>query len=331
MGRKFHFFLFLVLTLSLLSLSVRAKNSPEMVSRMATTELFDTYWTDIFRLTLPWAESFFRIITELGSDYFYTMLIAIGFWTVDKRKSIKLTFVLVSSVVLNYWMKITFRNLRPPSANWLSGADVSNYSLPSGHAQNSVVLWGWLGIKIKKWWISFLFFGLILLIGLSRIYLGVHWLGDVLAGWMVGLILLSAIWRLEKPVESFLSRFNPNLSYLGLAIFGLVAMVLTELISPVTIIGLETNFGVNGGMMIGLGIGLLLERRYVNFEAPGSKKAKWRIILRVIIGLVLVFGFTLGLSPILLTEVYWLRAIRYALVTIIVTFVWPFLFEKLNL
>jgi hypothetical protein len=43
-------------------------------------------------------------------------------------------------------------------------------------------------------------------------------------------------------------------------------MILTEFLSPVTIEGLEANFGPNGGLIIGLGIALILEKRYVNFE-----------------------------------------------------------------
>ncbi len=293
--------------------------------------LFDTFWTEAFRLLMPWAELFFRVITELGSDYFYVVLVAIGFWAVDKRASILIAFVLIISVVSNYWLKITFRNPRPPSTNWLPGTDASNYSLPSGHAQNSTTLWGWLGIKIKTWWMGVLSAVLIMLIGLSRIYIGVHWLSDILLGWTIGLLLLIVLWRLEEPARSILSKYNPNMLYLGLLVFGLVAMILTELLSPVTIVGLEDNFGANGGLIIGLGIGLALERRYVNFETPPKYREKWRAALRVIIGLILVFVIMFGLSPILPTDVYWLRAIRYALGAIVVAFVWPFLFKKLGL
>jgi len=59
---------------------------------------------------MPWAELFFSVITELGSDYFYVALIAVGFWVVDKRASTLTAFVLVISVVSNYWLKITFKN-----------------------------------------------------------------------------------------------------------------------------------------------------------------------------------------------------------------------------
>lgn len=280
---------------------------------------------------MPWAELFFRGVTVLGSEYFYVVLIAIWFWAVDKRDSILAVFVLIVSFVSNYWLKIIFKNPRPPVTNWLSGVHASNYSLPSAHAQNSVVMWGWVGLKSRSWWMGVLSLALIGLVGLSRVYIGVHWLGDVVAGWAVGILLLIALWRLEEPIHSFLSKYNPNLQYLGLVIFGLGAMILTEALSPVTAEGLEANFGPNGGLIIGLGIGLALEKRYVNFEITPKHGEKWRVALRVILGLVMVFAIAASLSSVLPEEVYWMGAIQYALVTVSVIFIWPFLFKKLGL
>ncbi len=293
--------------------------------------LFAAFWTEAFRSLMPWAELFFRFVSHLGSIYFYVVLIAIGFWVVDKRVSMLAAIVLVVSMVSNYWLKIFFKNPRPPSTNWLPGTHASNYSLPSGHAQNSSTFWGWLAVKIKAWWMGVLSAVLIVLIGLSRIYIGVHWLGDVLFGWIVGLLLLMVLWRLEEPTQSVLSKYNPNIMYLGLVVFGIVAMILTELLSPVTIEGLKDNFGAYGGLITGLGIGLALENKYVNFETTPKHGKKWQAALRVIIGLSLVFVIMFGLSPILPTDVYWLRAIRYAIVVIFVVFIWPLLFKKIDL
>jgi hypothetical protein len=238
--------------------------------------------------------------------------------------------VLIASIVSNYWLKIIFKNPRPPITNWLSGVNVSNYSLPSGHAQNSMVVWGWIGLK-RSWWTGVLSIVLIGLIGLSRIYIGVHWFGDVVAGWAVGFILLMALWKLEEPIHSFLSKYNTNLQYLALVIFGLGAMILTEVLSPVTVEGLEVNFGSNWGLIIGLGIGLALEKRYVNFEIAPKYGEKWRVALRVILGLIMVFTIAASLSSVLPEEVYWMGAIQYASITISVIFIWPLLFKKFGL
>jgi membrane-associated phospholipid phosphatase len=293
--------------------------------------LFDVFWTEAFRSLMPWAELFFRGVTMLGSEYFYVVLVAIWFWAVDKRGAILAVFVLIVSFVSNYWLKIIFKNPRPPVTNWLSGVNVSSYSLPSGHAQNSVVIWSWMGLKSRRWWMGVLSLALIGLVGLSRVYIGVHWLGDVVAGWTVGILILIAMWRLEEPIHSFLSKYNPNLQYLGVIIFGLGAMILTEFLSPLTVEGLAANFGPNGGLIIGLGIGLALEKRYVNFEITPKQGEKWRTALRVILGLMMVFAIAASLSPMLPEEVYWMGAIHYALVTISVIFIWPLLFKKLGL
>jgi hypothetical protein len=280
---------------------------------------------------MPWAELFFRGVTVLGSAYFYLVLIAIWFWAVDKREAMLAVFVLIVSVVSNYWLKIIFKNPRPPVTNWLSGVHAPNYSLPSGHAQNSMVMWGWMGLKSRRWWMGTLSVTLIGLIGASRVYIGVHWLGDVVAGWAVGILLLIAMWKLEEPTRSFLSKYNPNLPYLGLVIFGLGALILTETLSPLTAEGLAANFGSSGGLIIGLGIGLALEKRYVNFEIAPKQGEKWRTALRVNLGLIMVFAIAASLSLMLQEEVYWMGAVQYALVTISVIFIWPLLFKKLGL
>jgi hypothetical protein len=280
---------------------------------------------------MPWAELFFRGVTVLGSAYFYVVLIAIWFWAVDKRGSMLAVFVLIVSVASNYWLKIIFKNPRPPVTNWLSGVNTSNYSLPSAHAQNSMVMWGWMWLKSISWRMGALSLTLIGLIGLSRVYIGVHWLGDVIAGWAVGILLLIAMWKLEEPTRSFLSKYNQNLQYLGLVIFGLGALILTETLSPPTAEGLAANFGPSGGLIIGLGIGLALEKRYVNFEIAPKQGEKWRTALRVTLGLIMVFAIAASLSLMLPEEVYWMGAIHYALVTISVIFIWPLLFKKLGL
>jgi len=292
--------------------------------------LFDPYWIQALRGLLPWATPLFTAISALGNDYFYVALIATGYWTMDKQSSARSALLLLASSVTNYWLKITLRNPRPHPTYWLLGTTATNYSLPSGHAQSSATIYGWLGIKNQDARKRALLVLLILLIGLSRIYIGVHWPGDILLGWAVGAAILTLAWKMEEPAASTLSKYNPDTLYLGLAAFGFAALILTEFFSPVNIPGLEDNFGANGGLIIGLGAGLALERKYVNFTTPepGDKR---RVILRVILGLSLVLLTMLVLSPILPTDIYWLRATRYALTAIVVLFLWPLIFMKLNI
>jgi membrane-associated phospholipid phosphatase len=291
---------------------------------------FDAFWTEALRGSMPWAAPFFSAITMLGSANFYVALIAIGYWTLDKRASRRTALLLLASSYTNYWLKVSLRNPRPLPSNWLPGTEASNYSLPSGHAQSSTTVWGWLSLKSGKAWIWGLSLVLILLIGFSRIYIGVHWLGDVLLGWGVGAVLLLAASRLEEWASSVTSRYGADTLYLGLVVLGIISMVLTESLFPVNLAGMEENFGSNGGFMIGLGIGLLLERRYVHFKVlePGDRR---RGVLRVVLGLALVMLVLFGLSPVLPSEIYWLRAVRYALSGVTALFVWPYIFTRLDL
>jgi membrane-associated phospholipid phosphatase len=291
---------------------------------------FDAFWTEALRGSMPWAAPFFSAITMLGSAYFYVALIAVGYWTFDKRASRRTALLLLASSYTNYWLKASLRNPRPPPSNWLPGTEASNYSLPSGHAQSSTTVWGWLSLNSGRAWVWGLSLVLILLIGVSRVYIGVHWLGDILLGWAVGGVLLLAASRLEGWASSVTSRYGADTLYLGLVVLGIVSLVLTESLVPVNLAGMEDNFGSNGGFMIGLGVGLLLERRYVNFKVlePGDKR---RGVLRVVLGLPLVMLVLFGLSPILPSEIYWLQAVRYALSVVTALFIWPYIFTRLNL
>jgi membrane-associated phospholipid phosphatase len=292
--------------------------------------LFEAFWTEALREAMPWAAPFFYMITQLGSANFYVAMVAIGFWTMDKRASRRAALLLLVSSYTNYWFKVSLGNPRPPSSNWLPGTEATNFSLPSGHAQTSTTVWGWLSLKIGKVWVWGLSLALIFAIGLSRVYIGVHWLGDVMLGWVIGAALLLAASRLEDWASSVTSRLGADTIYLGLIVLGLVSMVLTESLFPVNLAGMEDNFGSNGGFMIGLGVGLMLERRYVDFEVPEPDDRK-QAVLRVVLGLALVMVVLFGLSPVLPSEVYWLRAARYSLSVVTAIFLWPYTFTRLNL
>jgi hypothetical protein len=80
--------------------------------------------------------------------------------------------------------------------------------MPSGHAQDAASIWGLLAVSLRRWWMTVAAVVMILMIGLSRIYLGVHFAHDVLGGWAVGLILLLVFTRLEGPVSAWYGRMT---------------------------------------------------------------------------------------------------------------------------
>lgn len=287
--------------------------------------LFEFTWNQNLRNLIPGTEYFFRYITELGGTLIYLGIFFTIFWGIDKSLGRKFFFLFIVNNFLNFYAKAIIAKERPPESNWiLIGA--SHLSTPSGHAMSSSVIWGYLAIKFEKiiMWILSLF--LILCIGLSRIYLGIHWFGDVLAGWLFGIIILDLAWIFEKPLENFVSKHNKTILYLGLILIGLIMMILTEVFYKSSY-----NFGTPGGQMIGFGLGLALEEKFINFEIESQAGERWRIILRILIGILLFTIVYLILYLIIDSSIFWMNAIHYIISLLVGLFVWPLIFKKINL
>jgi membrane-associated phospholipid phosphatase len=87
-----------------------------------------------------------------------------------------------------------------PLTDYAKRMRFQTYSFPSGHSFSAAVLYGFAAHLISlyaltSWaaWTTLALYGLILLVGISRIYLGAHYLLDVLAGWALGIVILWAI------------------------------------------------------------------------------------------------------------------------------------------
>jgi len=100
------------------------------------------------------------------------------------------------AIGLNFLLKDVFARSRPTL--WQHIVDVNYYSFPSGHAMISLVIYGligyWLAIRFKVWQIPIITITVLLVaaIGVSRLYLGVHWPTDIVAGYAAGLVWLIA-------------------------------------------------------------------------------------------------------------------------------------------
>lgn len=286
---------------------------------------FEFYWNQMLRDTLVNTDYFFRFVTEFGGTLIYLAIFFILFWGVNKNLARNLLIVYVASNCVNFYAKSIIGRERPPESNWLL-IGASHLSTPSGHAQSSSTFWGYIALKSRRaimWIISII---IILLVGLSRLYLGVHWLGDILTGWLFGIILLDVVLILETPIKKFVSKYNIILIYLGLAILGLVVMLLTE-----TFLQIEYNFGSTGGQMIGLGLGFALEEKFVNFDANNNVDKKWKVVLRILIGILLIAIVYLVIYLLIDTDIYWMNALHYIITLVLGIVIWPAIFKKINL
>lgn len=159
-------------------------------------------------------------ITYLGDPFWVTCLclvaVAVLFWQKQRATAATLTIVVTGGVGLNFLLKDLFSRERPVLEDRL--LDVDFYSFPSGHAMISLIVYGFVSyllITNYRHWQNFVLstaFALIFSIGLSRLYLGVHWFTDILAGYAAGLVwLLVCILSLEViKADFFRSRMRKS-------------------------------------------------------------------------------------------------------------------------
>jgi len=160
----------------------------------------------------------FLVVTTLGSSLvLIPAAAAAALWLYRRRSPADALFVVLAlggALALNGLFKSVFERERPSFPDPL--ADASWFSFPSGHASASVALYGALALlaarRLRSWWARCACIGaaaaLAALIGFSRLYLGVHYLSDVLAGfslglvWLAGCTLVLILLRRERPGEA---------------------------------------------------------------------------------------------------------------------------------
>lgn len=133
------------------------------------------------------------VITELGEDPAIILLLAVLFWLVERENVAVVAAFVAAGVGFILVMKTGFAMPRPPEEVWLQVRDYDPYGFPSGHAFNAVVLYGGLLYVWDRWREPLWAVGGLALIGaiaVSRVILGFHYVGDIIAGAIVGLAFI---------------------------------------------------------------------------------------------------------------------------------------------
>ncbi|MCX6067626.1 MAG: phosphatase PAP2 family protein [Chloroflexi bacterium] len=297
-----------------------------------------------------------KLFSFLGSEEFFLVLLPLIYWCVDSNAGLRIGMIVLFSSGLNDILKLALRGPRP---YWFSTqvkafAAETSFGVPSGHAQIATGLWGMAAALLKRGWASVLAVFIILMIGLSRLYLAVHFPHDVLLGWTLGALTLWAFLAWWDSVAAWAKQKSLG-QQVGLAfsvsvlmlVFGAIAFGslrgwvlpaewlanaqqagVDALPAPVTLSSTITSAGVLFGMLAGLA--------WMNSRGGfDSRGGFWSRVIRLLPGLVGILILYLGLGAVFprgeTLLPYVLRYVRYVSIGLWISAGAPWLFQKLNL
>jgi membrane-associated phospholipid phosphatase len=296
----------------------------------------------------------FQALSFLGPELFFLLLVPLVYWTIDARAGMRIGLIRLISTGVNAFLKLAFAGPRPYwySDRVLAYAAESSFGLPSGHSQISASVWGMLAVTARRPWFWVLTIALVVLIGISRMYLGVHFPSNVLAGWAIGAALLFGFAALAERAGACLSTrtlgsqvlvaFTTSLVLIAPAWLVVAAQGERQLPEAWTQLAARGDEPLNpwsldtaastAGTWFGFVAGLALLSRQGIFNARGSLgRRAARFALGIVV--LLLIWFALGqLFPRQDDLVsYSLRYIRYALIGGWVALGAPLAFRRIGL
>ena len=243
----------------------------------------------------------FALLTQLGDVWFLFLLGGMHYvvgdkfpqWGIERRRGLFVLGLLLTYVVLIGVLKEFFMLPRPPGAGtppeiqWIPSvfqgvfANISTgggYGFPSGHALGSTLVWGGFALVMGKDRLSRAWLALagvvVVIVSLSRVVLGVHYLIDVVVGVVIGVVVLSVLYKITD------RGINPSRVLV-------VAMA-------IGVLGLLQGFTFESVAAVGSAVGAWLVWRVVGDSTPAHPSNR-----REIVASLAVFGLASTLFALL--------------------------------
>ncbi|THF88763.1 phosphatase PAP2 family protein [Deinococcus sp. KSM4-11] len=245
-------------------------------------------------------ESFWLVVTALGRDEAFIVVLALYTWLVRPTGGRDLGVAFALSYLVNTALKYGLNEPRPfatdPAvASEAAKATAGGPGLPSGHAQMSATLWGGIAAQVNRSWMWAVAAVLVVLVAGSRLALHVHYPVDVLVGLLLGAVFAGLAARVHFPQVDVL-RWAPPL----------VALVVAAFLPS----GGPREYAVG----LGLFAGFWFSRP--TFRTPDTVAGR---VIVGLLGLLVVFAVYFGLSalPHGLRDLGLVRALRYAVLVLV--------------
>lgn len=223
------------------------------------------------------------IITQFGDKFVIIAVIGLFYWCINKEKGEKIAFAIVSSLLVNSTLKSLFNRPRPFTHEGYENINklghLSNHggsSFPSGHSQNVTSTFSSVALHERNLFTLIMAIVLITLVPLSRLYLGVHFPTDIIAGVLLGLGV------------SFLAYYLITYFYNHKFIIyiGLLVLATPFLFFNVTSEAAHSLYSAYG-LTVGFIVGIFIENKCINYTCDVSLKTK---VLRLLIGAAIIGG-----------------------------------------
>lgn len=288
-------------------------------------------------LRTPVGEGIASAVTLLGEETFFTVLGLIIVWCWSKKWGFRFLLTGLTGTAVNQLLKAIFVVPRP----WIldpeftivesARAGATGYSFPSGHTQSAATVFGVLALWARKGWTTARCVAAVLLVGFSRMYLGVHTPLDVGVSLATGLVTVLGLHALFIRAEGSLRRKAWISAGMCLFVLALVLFVTLTPARPNS----DPEFDAHGvdaawklaGSTLGLTAAWLADERWLHFD---TRAVWWAQACKLILGLGLVLGIRIGLKPLLallLGDGLWVGGLRYLLMTLAGGVLWPMTFR----
>jgi membrane-associated phospholipid phosphatase len=226
--------------------------------------------------------------TWLGYSTFFLIALPLAYWLWDRACAQRLVVLIAITAVINGWLKDYWQDPRPDIRYALDPRVGESYGRPSGHAQVAFAMWTWIAYEIKRPWAWATAIVIVAGVCMSRLYLGVHDLDDILTGLALGLVGMFIFIWLQTPTFAAI-RNLPVVPHLLLVVAAGIVLfyIWPNNENPSSIIGLLA-------LLFGWVVGADMDHRL----APETPKRPGLIgcIVIAVAGVVVLFAIQKGLT-----------------------------------
>ncbi len=230
------------------------------------------------KLRVPVLNELMLLVTQLGEETAFLVLALIIFWCVDKRRGYYVMAVGFVGTTLNQILKLICRVPRPweldQNFTILEQARdaAKGYSFPSGHTSTAVGTFGAIAMTEKRRWIKVICVTLMVLVGFSRMYVGVHTPYDVVAGAACALVLVFGM----KPIVMDNRDKAMKILLASMLALGIGYLLYVECypfpadFDAHNLTSATENAYTMIGCLIGVAVVYAAEKKWINFSVEGK-------------------------------------------------------------